>query len=160
MRACLASFNTSMLRLARPGANWVLSCFRIALVAKVCATMISIVLDAGFSVPGGDYTGPSKRGLPEFAFLALIFAPLLETAQIWLLFHVLCKWIGLTAFVCANVFSAFLMHNPPSRTAFAATTVFFFMSYQYASFAANRRPVIAFWGVALTHCLLHKVVGK
>ena len=155
-------FNQRALRFTRPGPRWLTTSVKLGFIMKAAAMLMSLAVWAALSAFGGealppDSRGTASRGTLEVAFLALVLAPLGETAQIWLVHALTRRWLGLTGFVLVNTLLAYAGHVPTTSIPIAAALVFSVMSYQYVSFRDDLGAGRAFAGVTVSHAVCNIV---
>lgn len=153
------SINSCALRFTRPGSRWIAASVKFGFIMKAAAIPVGVVVLAVQSFLGHETQAPSgvSRGGIELILLTLVLAPLLETAQIWLVHALVRRWFGVMGFVLVSTLLAYMSHGTTYGVPIVSALVFTFMSYQYVSFRGSVGAGRAFAGVAVSHAVYNSV---
>ena len=144
-------FHRWALGFAGPGRSWFLSAVGFGLIMVAVSVAVFVpVLAARISFNYLPAPEP-KPHLVWAAFSMILFAPLVETALLVLIYRMTKPYLGVAGFILVNTVLFGLLHIPSKGIPASATVAFLMMSYQYISFRDALGPRRAFAGVAVSH---------
>lgn len=153
-------FNQYALHLTQPGSRWINKSLKLGIIISALNfVIIASYLLIPTLLSGQEYVSRHHGEINVVwqLFGSILFAPLVETALLVLIYALTWSWLGLSGFVLVNtgVFAA--IHIPFKGFPIAATIAFLIMSYQYVSFRNSIGSGKAFAGVVLSHSVINTV---